>query len=48
MLHAAKAKCRAEVQELVATLNALKVPKAEQDEILSVFGPMRADIVEVP
>ena len=35
------------VQELVATLKALKVPKQEQDEILSVLGPMRTDIVEM-
>jgi hemoglobin len=35
------------VQDLVATLNHLNVGKAEQDEILSVLGPLKTDIVEV-
>ncbi len=35
------------VEDLVATLNEFEVPKAEQDELLGLLGPMRADIVEV-
>jgi hemoglobin len=35
------------VQDLVATLNQFKVGKNEQDELLGVLGPLRADIVEV-
>jgi hemoglobin len=35
------------VEDLVATLNQFSVPKAEQDELLGLLGPMRADIVEV-
>src|SRR2546426_5105292 len=35
------------VEDLVATLNEFDVPKAEQDELLGLLGPMRADIVEV-
>jgi hemoglobin len=35
------------VQDLVASLNHFKVGKAEQDEILSVLGPLKTDIVEV-
>ena len=35
------------VQDLVATLNHFKVGKTEQDEILSVLGPLKTDIVEV-
>jgi hemoglobin len=35
------------VQDLVATLDAFNVPKAEQDELLSVLGPLRPDIVEI-
>ncbi len=31
----------------MATLNEFEVPKAEQDELLGLLGPMRADIVEV-
>ncbi len=34
------------VEDLVATLNQFSVPKASQDELLGVLGPMRADIVE--
>ncbi len=35
------------VEDLVATLNEFDVPKAEQDELLGMLGPMRGDIVEV-
>ncbi len=35
------------VQDLVATLNHFKVGKTEQDEVLSVLGPLKTDIVEV-
>jgi hemoglobin len=35
------------VEDLVATLDEFDVPKAEQDELLGLLGPMRADIVEV-
>ncbi len=36
------------VEDLVATLNQFNVPKAEQDELLAVLGPMKSDIVEKP
>jgi hemoglobin len=35
------------VEDLVATLNQFGVPKAEQDELLGILGPLRSDIVEV-
>lgn len=35
------------VGDLVATLDQFSVPKAEQDELLGLLGPMRPDIVEV-
>jgi hemoglobin len=35
------------VEDLVATLDEFGVPKAEQDELLGLLGPMREDIVEV-
>jgi hemoglobin len=35
------------VADLVATLNQFKVPAAEQQELLGILGPLRADIVEV-
>ena len=35
------------VEDLVATLDEFDVPKAEQDELLGLLGPMRDDIVEV-
>lgn len=35
------------VDDLVATLNQLGVGKGEQDELIAVLGPLRADIVEV-
>jgi hemoglobin len=35
------------VEDLVATLNQVGVAKGEQDELLAVLGPLRADIVEV-
>jgi hemoglobin len=35
------------VEDLVATLDEFEVPKAEQEELLSLLGPMRTDIVEV-
>ena len=34
------------VEDLVATLNQFGVPKATQDELLGLLGPMRPDIVE--
>ena len=34
------------VEDLVATLNQLGVPKDAQDQLLGVLGPMRGDIVE--
>ena len=36
------------VQDLVTALNTLKVPKAEQKELLGLLGPMKSDIVEIP
>jgi hemoglobin len=36
------------VEDLVATLNQFKVPKAEQDELLAILGPLKSEIVEVP
>jgi hemoglobin len=35
------------VEDLVATLNAFKVPKREQDELLGILGPLKGEIVEV-
>ena len=35
------------VEDLVATLNAFKVPRAEQDELLGILGPLKPEIVEV-
>ena len=35
------------IEDLVATLDAFNVGKAEQDELLNNLRPMRADIVEV-
>ena len=35
------------VEDLVATLDEFDVPKAEQEELLGVLGPMRAEIVEI-
>jgi len=35
------------VEDLAATLDEFDVPKAEQDELLGLLGPMRGDIVEV-
>jgi hemoglobin len=35
------------VEDLVATLDEFDVPKAEQDELLGLLGPMRDDIVEI-
>ena len=35
------------VEDLVATLDSFNVPKAEQDELLGLLGPMQSDIVEV-
>ena len=36
------------VQDLVTALNTLNVPKAEQQELLGLLGPMKSDIVEIP
>jgi hemoglobin len=35
------------VEDLIATLDEFGVPKAEQDELLGLLGPMRGEIVEV-
>ena len=35
------------VEDLVASLDQFSVPKADQDELLGLLGPMRPDIVEV-
>ena len=35
------------VGDLVATLDEFSVPKAEQDELLGLLGPMRDEIVEI-
>jgi hemoglobin len=35
------------VEDLVATLDQFNVPKAEQDELIGLLGPMRPDIVEI-
>jgi hemoglobin len=35
------------VEDLVATLRDFDVPQSEQDELLALLPPMRADIVEV-
>jgi hemoglobin len=35
------------VEDLVATQDHFDVPKAEQEELLGLLGPMRGDIVEV-
>ena len=35
------------VEDLVATLDQFSVPKGEQDELLGILGPLRADIVEL-
>ena len=34
------------VEDLTKSLNKFKVAKAEQDQLLGVLGPMRAQIVE--
>lgn len=35
------------VEDLVATLSGFNVPQPEQDELLSLLGPMRSEIVEI-
>ena len=35
------------VEDLTATLNGFAVPNAEQDELLGILGPLKAEIVEV-
>jgi hemoglobin len=35
------------VEDLVATLDEFQVPKAEQEELLGLLGPMREEIVEI-
>jgi len=35
------------VEDLVATLNGFAVPKAEQDELRGILGPLKTEIVEV-
>ena len=34
-------------EDLIATLDGFNVGKAEQDELVNILRPMRADIVEV-
>ena len=34
------------VDDLVQTLNAYKVPKKEQDELLALLAPMKSDVVQ--
>lgn len=36
------------VEDLVASLDKLKVPEAEKKELLGILGPMKKDIVEIP
>lgn len=36
------------VEDLVATLDAFKVPEAEKNELVAALGTMKGDIVEVP
>jgi hemoglobin len=36
------------VQDLVAALDAFKVPETDKKELLGILGPMKKDIVEVP
>jgi hemoglobin len=36
------------VEDLVAALDAFKVPGPDQKELLGILGPMKKDIVEVP
>ena len=36
------------VEDLVAALDTFNVPEQEKGELLSVLGPMKSDIVEVP
>ena len=35
------------VEDLVTTLDEFNVPKAEQDDLLGLLGPMRSEIVEI-
>ncbi len=35
-------------EDLVAALDTFNVPEQEKGELLSVLGPMKSDIVEVP
>src|SRR5438132_9556083 len=35
------------VEDLVATLDEFRVPRAEQDDLLGLLGPMRREIVEL-
>ena len=35
------------VEDLVATLKQFKVPSREQNDLLAILGPLKADIVEV-
>jgi hemoglobin len=36
------------VEDLVKALDTFNVPAREKNELLSVLGPMKSDIVEVP
>ena len=36
------------VQDLVAALDAFKVPERDKQELLGILGPMKKDIVELP
>jgi hemoglobin len=46
-MHVTAGEFDALVEDLVATLDAFKVPGPEQAELLGVLGPMRPDIVEI-
>jgi hemoglobin len=36
------------VEDLVASLDKLRVPETEKKELLGILGPMKKDIVEIP
>lgn len=46
-MHVTDADFDALVGDLVKTLNKFKVPQAEQNELLGILGPLRAQIVNV-
>jgi hemoglobin len=46
-MHVTDAAFKAFVQGLIATLNKFNVPQPEQQELLGILGPLKADIVNV-